>query len=102
MEGPALKKTGIVPDLVDHVDEDAAVTMHIRYGGRFVGNGNEIMPSEARLPLTGRQLRLGFRLSNVILATNIALLLLQNRLPLKVLTSCGLFGLDCSLRRQRL
>lgn len=49
MEGPALKKAGIVPDLVDRVDEEAAVTMHIRYGGRDVGNGNEIMPSEARL-----------------------------------------------------
>jgi len=47
-QGPALNNARIVPDLVDHVDLDDAVTLSVRYGDRIVTTGNELKPSEAQ------------------------------------------------------
>ena len=47
-QGPALNNARIVPDLVDHVDLNDAVTLSVRYGDRIVTTGNELKPSEVR------------------------------------------------------
>lgn len=36
----------IVPDVVDHVNLNDAVSMRIQYGDRIITNGNELDPSE--------------------------------------------------------
>ena len=48
MQGPALNNARIVPDVVDHVKLDEAVSMRIQYGDRIVTNGNELLPAEVR------------------------------------------------------
>ena len=48
LQGTALNNARIVPDVVDHVNMDDAVSMRIQYGDRIVVNGNELVPAEAR------------------------------------------------------
>ena len=46
MQGPALTNAHIVPDVVDHVNLEDAVSMRVQYGDRIVTTGNELRPSE--------------------------------------------------------
>ena len=50
LQGPALTNAHIVPDVVDHVDLDDAVSMRVQYGDRLVTTGNELRPSEVGFP----------------------------------------------------
>ena len=47
LQGPALNNARIVPDVVDQVNLDKAVSLRIQYGDRTVANGNELAPAEA-------------------------------------------------------
>ena len=46
MQGPSLTNAHIVPDVVDHVNLNDAVSMRIQYGDRLVTTGNELRPAE--------------------------------------------------------
>lgn len=54
MQGPALTNAHIVPDVVEHVDLDDAVSMRVQYGDRVVTTDNELRPSEVGRPACHR------------------------------------------------